>query len=107
RQKILFIPIGLAFHLVSNIWQDNKILFFELIKRDNYPERRSSVLSTEKIRKKEKTGCILWALACITLFTGCSTRRNTIATRAYHELTTRYNIYFNAEEAYHEILKER
>ncbi|RNC66110.1 hypothetical protein D7D25_04015 [Proteiniphilum sp. X52] len=50
---------------------------------------------------------MLWVWACITLFTGCSTRRNTTATRAYHELTTRYNIYFNAEEAYHEILRER
>ena len=65
------------------------------------------MLSRERKRRKEKTGHILWILACITLFTGCTTRRNTTATRAYHELTTRYNIYFNAEEAYHEILKER
>lgn len=39
------------------------------------------------------------------LCAGCSTKRNTPATRAYHELTTRYNIYFNAEEAYNEALK--
>lgn len=60
---------------------------------------------------KEKTGrkteYILWLLCCITLFTGCSAKRNTGGTRAYHELTTRYNIYFNAEEAYNEILKDR
>lgn len=30
----------------------------------------------------------------------CSTKKNTRNTRAYHELTTRYNVYFNAEEAY-------
>ena len=36
---------------------------------------------------------------------GCSTQKNTPATRAYHELTTRYNVYFNAEEAYNDALK--
>lgn len=41
----------------------------------------------------------------VLLCTGCSTKRNTPATRAWHELTTRYNIYFNAEEAYNEALK--
>lgn len=35
---------------------------------------------------------------------GCSTKRNTPGTRAYHELTTRYNIYYNAEVTYNEIL---
>lgn len=44
---------------------------------------------------------IFIALLCV----GCSTRRNTPATRAWHELTTRYNSYFNAEEAYNEALK--
>lgn len=39
--------------------------------------------------------------------TGCSTRLNTRATRAYHELTTRYNVYYNAEKAYHDILEEQ
>ncbi len=41
------------------------------------------------------------------LCAGCSTRRNTVVTRAYHELTTRYNIYHNAEQAYREILEEQ
>jgi len=63
------------------------------------------VLLKEKTGRK--TGYILWVLCCITLFTGCSAKRNTGGTRAYHELTTRYNIYFNAEEAYNEILKDR
>lgn len=60
-----------------------------------------------KEKTGRKTGYILWVLCCITLFTGCSAKRNTGGTRAYHELTTRYNIYFNAEEAYNEILKDR
>jgi len=38
---------------------------------------------------------------------GCSTQRNTPGTRAYHELTTRYNIYYNAEKAYSEILENQ
>lgn len=37
----------------------------------------------------------------------CSTGRNTALTRAYHELTTRYNLYYNAEKAYQEILEEQ
>lgn len=41
------------------------------------------------------------------LCTGCSTHRNTRANRAYHELTTRYNVYYNAEKAYHDILDEQ
>ncbi|WP_291529569.1 tetratricopeptide repeat protein [Bacteroides sp. UBA939] len=34
------------------------------------------------------------------LVAGCSTRKNTAGTRFYHALTTRYNIYFNGNEAY-------
>ncbi len=34
------------------------------------------------------------------LIAGCSTRRNTAGTRFYHALTTRYNVYFNGQEAY-------
>lgn len=63
------------------------------------------MLLKEKIEKK--TGYILWIWVFIALFTGCSTGKNSSATRAYHELTTRYNIYFNAEEAYNEILNDQ
>lgn len=38
---------------------------------------------------------------------GCSTKKNTQVTRAYHEINTRYNIYFNANEAYKERLKDK
>ena len=41
------------------------------------------------------------------LCTSCGTGRNTALTRAYHELTTRYNVYYNAEQAYLEILEEQ
>lgn len=30
---------------------------------------------------------------------GCSTKKNTFFTRQYHQLTTRYNVYFNGKEA--------
>lgn len=50
---------------------------------------------------------VLCLVSCIAFFTGCSTGKNTTGTRAYHELTTRYNIYYNAEKAYHEIMEER
>lgn len=33
------------------------------------------------------------------LFSGCSTEKNTRASRAYHNLTSHYNIYFNAKES--------
>lgn len=44
---------------------------------------------------------------CVLLCVGCSTRRNTPGTRAYHTFTTRYNLLFNAEEAYKEILERQ
>ena len=49
-------------------------------------------------------GMILFGMI---LGVGCSTLKNTPATRAYHELTTRYNIYHNAENAYHTILEHQ
>lgn len=39
------------------------------------------------------------------LITACSTKKNTSTARAYHELTTRYNVFFNAQEAYDETLQ--
>ena len=38
---------------------------------------------------------------------GCSTKKNTQTTRMYHEINTRYNVYFNANEAYKENLKSQ
>ena len=45
--------------------------------------------------------------AIFILVSGCSSKKNTRTTRAYHEINTRYNIYFNAEEAYKEKLDEK
>lgn len=40
----------------------------------------------------------------VILLSACSTKKNTAVTRAYHSLNTRYNVYFNANEAYKEAL---
>jgi len=56
---------------------------------------------------KDKIGVLLAGCLCVILCVGCSTGKNTPATRAYHELTTRYNIFYNAEEAYNEILESQ
>ncbi|MGL4293757.1 MAG: tetratricopeptide repeat protein [Bacteroidales bacterium] len=42
-------------------------------------------------------------LFCL-LFCGCSSKKNTAATRQWRAFTTRYNIYFNGNEAYKEAL---
>ncbi len=34
------------------------------------------------------------------LFSGCSTEKNTAVTRTYHNVTTRFNVLFNAKESY-------
>lgn len=38
-------------------------------------------------------------------FYGCSTQKNTWATRSYHQTTTRFNVYFNGNNAYKEGLE--
>lgn len=38
-------------------------------------------------------------IACV-LAIACTTQKNTFTTRSYHTITSRYNIYFNAREAY-------
>lgn len=35
----------------------------------------------------------------ISIFAGCSTEKNTRATRAFHNVTSRYNVFFNANES--------
>ncbi len=39
-------------------------------------------------------------------FSGCSTEKNTAVTRAYHNITTRYNVLFNAKESYKRGIKK-
>ena len=35
----------------------------------------------------------------IVLLCGCSVKRNNFFSRSYHQLTTRYNVYFNGNQA--------
>lgn len=46
-------------------------------------------------------GIVLCFLVC----GGCSTKKNTSTTRAFHNLTAYYNIYFNGQESYEEGLE--
>lgn len=41
------------------------------------------------------------------LVVGCSVRNNTAATRFYHNLTTRYNVYYNGNNAFQEAYKKQ
>ena len=47
---------------------------------------------------------VFWILIPLAgwLISSCSTEKNTAATRAYHNLTSHYNIYFNGEESFKE-----
>lgn len=49
---------------------------------------------------------ILYILVIGLIITGCSTQKNTKASRAYHQMCTDYNVGFNAENAYIEGQKE-
>ena len=42
----------------------------------------------------------LFLLIIIGLLTGCSTEKNTLITRSYHNLTANYNIFFNGSESF-------
>lgn len=57
---------------------------------------------------QDKSVCTRFLAICvlfILLFPSCSNQKNTALTRLYHSVNTRYNIHFNAEEAYKETLK--
>ncbi len=43
---------------------------------------------------------IVWVILIIPLFQGCSTEKNTLASRTYHKVTSKYNIHFNAHESF-------
>jgi tetratricopeptide (TPR) repeat protein len=49
----------------------------------------------------------LFGIFSFFLFIGCSTKKNTPATRAYHQFVTRYNVFFNAQQLYNEALKSQ
>ena len=47
-----------------------------------------------------RTAIYFFLLPLMIVVTGCSTSRNTAASRSYQALVTRYNVYFNGNEAY-------
>ncbi len=49
---------------------------------------------------KKSARFILFLLWLTGIFAGCSTKKNTPATRAFHNLSAHYNVYFNATESY-------
>lgn len=49
---------------------------------------------------------MMLAMTSLTVFCGCSTRKNTAATRRYQAFITRYNIYYNGDEHFKETLKQ-
>lgn len=55
---------------------------------------------TNKTITLKRIPYIIGLLCCTLAFTYCSTKKNTFRTRAYHNVTSRYNIYFNGNEAY-------
>ena len=49
---------------------------------------------------------ILWVSAVLLLATACSTKKNTVTRRAYHNLTAHYNAYWNGNESLKEGIAE-
>ena len=49
---------------------------------------------------------LLYIYLILLIITGCSTQKNTKATRAFHQMCTDYNVGFNAENAYIEGCKD-
>lgn len=45
------------------------------------------------------------SLACLLLLSSCSVKKNNIFSRNYHQMTTRYNVYFNGDQAFKSGLK--
>ncbi len=45
-------------------------------------------------------------IGIIILASGCSNKKNTFISRNYHNLTARYNVYFNANESYKKAIKK-
>jgi len=58
------------------------------------------------LRKKTKRFAIFCIGLLIVVLTGCSTSKNTFPNRAYHNVTCRYNVYWNGNQAMKEAEKE-
>ena len=52
--------------------------------------------------RKKNIILFIFFFVAVVFFTNCSTKKNAFINRAYHGITTRYNIYFNGNESYKE-----
>ncbi|MDR2853760.1 MAG: tetratricopeptide repeat protein [Prevotellaceae bacterium] len=52
--------------------------------------------------RKKYLHTLLVVVGLLTVFGGCSTKKNTAMTRAYHSFTTGYNVRFNGKESFKE-----
>ena len=52
--------------------------------------------------KRNITSTLLVLITSVLLLGGCSTKRNTFTRRAYHNLTSHYNVYWNGEHSLEE-----
>ena len=56
---------------------------------------------------RTRTAVFALLLLLLAVVTGCSTSRNTAASRSYQALVTKYNVYFNGSEAYRKGYEEQ
>ncbi|MBR5159603.1 MAG: tetratricopeptide repeat protein [Bacteroidaceae bacterium] len=49
---------------------------------------------------RTRTAIFIFMLPLLAVVTGCSTSRNTSASRSYQAMVTKYNVYFNGSQAY-------
>lgn len=69
-------------------------------------QARLSIIKPIISAHRHKTTISLWCFVLLPLIlAGCSTKKNTASTRAYHEMCTRYNVEFNAKNSYLEGIK--
>jgi tetratricopeptide (TPR) repeat protein len=55
---------------------------------------------SNKEEKLKTKSIIIIVIIILTIFSACSVEKNTSTSRAYHNVTLKYNIFFNANEAY-------
>ena len=65
--------------------------------RDYQKSKRLTARSTTLLRRMFFGVSLLLALF---ILAGCSTKKNTKGSRFYQAMTTRFNVYFNGDEAY-------
>jgi TolA-binding protein len=76
---------------------------FSKIKAGNSNEKLRILNSKYAVLSIATAYCLLLMLTAT--FIGCSTKRNTIISRSYHNLTSHYNAYYNGKESYKQGLK--